>query len=314
MTSATIAGQPDEAHHDAMRSLILKGEGTSEPGDEQPLPQATCPCYTFVEEAGQASSDKAVTRHVKACAATLRVMAWEGQGKHVLLESRSNGPVIAAARWFMTNKDQWAGVPDSLRASEHLDIVAGVADSFGEVDVGALVGLCLVQAFLGVSLRMDDTAVFGSIAEDSGVIGEGTRADWAPRADAQDRLQALVDVGVKRLVVPAGWVMRLSVFAAKAGLDIHGVHTMDELIYLLAPQAFKLQPSTMPLVVELSDVVLIPLDYTTSVRRMFMQSRVDMPLNKAGRCQAAVRRLRHAEPLHPDSPPHHVVALAVMVN
>jgi hypothetical protein len=84
---------------------------------------------------------------------------------------------------------------------------------------------------------MEHTAVFGSIAEDSGVIGEGTRADWAPRADAQDRLKALVDVGVKRLVVPAGWVVRLSPFAAKAGLEIFGVHDMQELINLLSPQA-----------------------------------------------------------------------------
>jgi hypothetical protein len=175
---------------------------------------------------------------VKACAATLRVMAWEGEGKHVLLgASRTNGPVLAAARWFMANKDQWAGVPDFLMAAEHLDIVAAVADSFGEVEVGALVGLCLVQAFLGVSLQMEHTAVFGSIAEDSGVIGEGTRADWAPRADTQDRLKALAEVGVKRLVVPAGWVVRLSPFAAKAGLEIFGVHDMQELIYLLSPQA-----------------------------------------------------------------------------
>jgi hypothetical protein len=175
-------------------------------------------------------------------------------------------PLNYAERWFMQNKHRMAGVPDWVMKAERLTLVASLLGPVEGVRIGALGVLCLVEALLGVKVQNQHTAMFVDLLNALGEIEYGFNERYTPRAELEEELHALAKAGVECVVVPGGWAVGWRPAAAKAGLDIHGVHTMDELIYLLAPQAFKLQLSDMPVVIELSDMALLPLEDYTTVR------------------------------------------------
>jgi hypothetical protein len=241
------------------------------------LPQARCPCYTLVEvsvaapqEGGQGGGGDAldtVKKHVEARQGELMTLVYEGDDKHELLGCTKYTKLLKyAERWFMQNKHRMAGVPEWVMKAERLTLVAGPLGLVEGARVAALGVLCLVEALLGVKVQSQHTAICAEMLDATGKIVQGIYKHYTPHAELEEELHALAKAGVKCVVVPGGWVVGWRPAAAKAGLDIHGVRTMDELIYLLAPQAFKLQPSTMPVVVELSDVAVLPLEDYTTVR------------------------------------------------